>query len=138
MIARSDIARDALIVTCAISAGIHAALAPEHFAEATGAGVGFLVAAVGLAALAVVLTVRPASVAALAASAALLTGLIVAYALAITSGLPVLHPEPEPVDGLALVTKAIEAAGLLAAIHLLWLRRPATVVAFPPPKGTLT
>ena len=138
MIARSDIARDALIVTCAISAGIHAALAPEHFAEATAAGVGFLAAAVGLAALAVVLTLRPASVAALAGSAALLAGLIVAYALAVTSGLPVLHPEPEPVDGLALVTKAIEAAGLLLALHLLRLRRPTTVLAFPPPKGTLT
>ena len=37
------------------------------------------------------------------------------YALAITTGLPVLHPDPEPVDGLALATKAIEAAGLLAA-----------------------
>jgi hypothetical protein len=138
VIARSDIARDALIVTCAISAGIHAALAPEHFAEATAAGAGFLASAVGLAALAVVLTLRPASAAALAGSAALLAGLIVAYALAITSGLPVLHPEPEPVDSLALVTKAIEAVGLLLALHLLRLRRPATVLSFPSPKGTLT
>ncbi|HWJ32691.1 MAG TPA: hypothetical protein VNR59_10160, partial [Gaiellaceae bacterium] len=43
---------DAVIVTCAISAGIHAALAPDHFHEATGAGVGFVVATVLLAALA--------------------------------------------------------------------------------------
>ena len=45
--------RDVVIVACAISAGVHAALAPEHFAEATGAGVGFVVATVLLAALAV-------------------------------------------------------------------------------------
>ena len=47
------------------------------------------------------------------------------YALATTSGLPLLHPDPEPVDSLALVTKAIEVAGLLAAVHLLVRGRPA-------------
>jgi hypothetical protein len=39
------IERDALIVACAISAGIHAALTPAHFAEGTGAGLGFAAAA---------------------------------------------------------------------------------------------
>ena len=39
--------------------------------------------------------------------------------LAITTGLPLLHPEVEPVTGLALATKAIEAAALLAAVRLL-------------------
>ena len=132
------IARDLLIVVCGISAGIHAALAPEHFADGTGAGVGFVAAAVGLAALAVILTLRPPSVATLAASAALLAGLIVSYALAVSSGLPVLHPEPEPVEALALATKAIEAAGLLAAWHLFRLSRSAVVLPFPRPKGILS
>ena len=60
-------------------------------------------------------------------------GLIGSYVLATTTGVPVLHPELEPVDGLALATKAIEAVGLLAAASLLWRPVPATV---PQPKGT--
>ena len=114
--------RDALIVACAISAGIHAALAPGHFAEGPGAGAGFVAAALVLAGLAAVLTWVPESVVALTGALAVLAGLLGSYALAVTSGLPPLHPEPEPVDGLALATKAIEAAGLLLAAHL--LRRP--------------
>jgi hypothetical protein len=55
--------------------------------------------------------------------------------LAITTGLPLLHPDPEPVDGLALATKAIEAVGLLTATRL--LRRPVALTV-PLPKGTPT
>jgi len=44
--------------------------------------------------------------------------LLVGYALAVTSGMPVLMPEPEPIDGLALATKAVELVGLLAALAL--------------------
>ena len=110
---------DALIVTCAISAGIHSALAPDHFREATGAGVGFVVAAALLAALAVQLTLRPDDRRALAAAALVFAGLIVSYALAITTGVPVLHPDVETVDGLALFTKVVEVAGLAASLSLL-------------------
>jgi len=110
---------DALIVTCAISAGIHGALAPDHFRESTGAGTGFVVATVLLAALAFRLTVRSDERLSLIAVALVFVGLIVSYALAITTGVPVLHPEVEPVDGLALFTKAIEAAGLAASLSLL-------------------
>ena len=110
---------DALIVACAISAGIHAALAPAHFAESTGAGVGFAVAALALAGLAVSLTRAPDSRVALAAVLAAFAGLLVSYALAVTAGLPLLHPDPEPVDGLALATKAIEATGLVLTLHIL-------------------
>jgi hypothetical protein len=62
-------------------------------------------------------------------------GLLGSYALATTTGLPVLHPHPEPVDGLALATKAIEALGLLAATSLL---RAPLAVTLPQPKGTPT
>ena len=110
---------DAVIVTCAISAGIHAALAPDHFHEATGAGVGFVVATVLLAALAAQLTIRPGDRPALAAVALVFVGLIVSYALATTTGVPVLHPDVEPVDKLALFTKAIEVAGFAASLSLL-------------------
>ena len=117
--------RDAVIVACAISAGIHGALAPGHFDEGTGAGLGFVAATVALAGLVIWLTLRPDSRPALGAAAATFAGLIVSYALATTTGLPVIHPDPEPVDGLALATKAIEAVGLLAAAGL--LRRPVAV-----------
>lgn len=135
MITLAVLERDAVIVACAISAGIHAALTPDHLAEGTGSGLGFLGAAVLLAALAAELTRRP-SAAVLVGTVAVLAGLIGSYALAITSGLPLLHPEPEPVDGLALFTKAIEAGGLLAAAHLLWRGRPALALTLPRPKGT--
>jgi drug/metabolite transporter (DMT)-like permease len=78
---------DIVILSCAISAGIHAALVPEHFDEGTGPGVGFVLSAVLLVALAVVLT-RRSSPLALAAAAAVFAGLLAAYALAVTTGLP--------------------------------------------------
>ncbi len=130
--------RDVVILACAISAGIHAALVPDHFDEGTGAGVGFLVAAVLLAAAVAVLTLRRAGALAIAGAASLLAGLLLSYALAVSIGLPVVHPVPEPVDGLALATKAIEAAGLLAALQLLRVSRPAMTATLPQPRGTLT
>jgi len=111
----AELRRDALLVTCAVSAGIHGALAPEHFGEGTAAGVGFVAATAALAAIVVALTLRPASVLPLAGAATVLGGLLGAYAVATTTGLPLFHPEPESVDALALGTKAIEAIGLTAA-----------------------
>jgi hypothetical protein len=129
----AELRRDVVILACAVSAGIHGALVPEHFDEGTGAGLGFLTATIALAALVVWLTLRPASAPALAAAAAVFAGLLASYLLATTTGLPLLHPDPEPVDGLALATKAIEAAGLLVASSLVW--RPRAAVSVPQPKG---
>jgi hypothetical protein len=120
----ATIQRDVVIVACAVSAGIHAALTPDHFHEGAGAGGGFLLATIVLAALAVVLTRWP-SEAALAATVLVLTGLIAAYALVVTAGVPLLHPEVEPLNGLAVATKLIEAAGALVALHLLRIPAPA-------------
>lgn len=111
---------DVLVLACAVSAGIHAGLAPAH-------GPPFVVAAALLAAAAVVLGRRPASTAAVAAAALVLAGLLAGYAVAVVAGLPLVHPDPEPVDGLALATKAIEAVGLASALSLL-----------PRPKGRST
>jgi hypothetical protein len=131
----AELKADVVILACAISAGIHGALAPDHFREGAGAGLGFVVSAVALACVAMWLTARPASRLALAGAAVVFVGLLASYALAVSSGLPLLHPEPEPIEGLALATKAIEALGLAAASSLLW--RP--VAAFnPQPKGTLS
>ena len=129
-----ELRRDLVILACAISAGIHGALVSAHFGEGTGAGLGFLGATVALAALVVALTLRPVGAFALAAAATVLVGLLAGYALAVTTGLPVLHPQPEPVEGLGLATKAIEAVGLLAASTLLW--RPPVALTVPQPKGT--
>jgi drug/metabolite transporter (DMT)-like permease len=125
---------DIVILSCAISAGIHGALVREHFQDGAGPGAGFVVATLLLGAAMVALTLRPTSHVAPAAAAMLLVGLIVSYAFAVTTGLPLLHPDVEPVDGLALFTKAVEGAGLAAATSLLW-RRPDGVLT-PQPKGT--
>jgi hypothetical protein len=115
----AELRTDVVILACAVSAGIHGALVRDHFGEGAGMGLSFVLATVLLAVLAVALTRSPASTIALAGAAAVLAGLLVGYALAVTTGLPLLHPEREPVDGLALSTKAIEAVGLLAALHAL-------------------
>jgi hypothetical protein len=132
-----ELRRDIVILACAISAGIHGALVPDHFNESIGAGLGFAAATILLAALAVALTLRSAHALALIGAAAVFAGLLVSYALATTTGLPVLHPDREPVDGLALATKTIETVGLVAALHLL-RRSRSSAAALPQPKGTLT
>jgi hypothetical protein len=115
----ASVRRDVVILACAISAGIHGALVPAHLDESAAAGWAFVVSTAVLALLAIELTRRPAARVPLVLAAATLAGLLAAYALAITTGLPLLHPEPERVDGLAVFTKAIEAAGLVTAWSLL-------------------
>ena len=132
-----NLRHDVVILTCAVSAGIHGALAPAHFSEGIGAGGGFVASTVLLSRLALVLTLRPAGTLALAGAAIVFAGLLGSYALATTTGLPVLHPQPESVDGLALATKAFELVGLVTALQLLW-RRPHWSPSFIQPKGTLT
>jgi hypothetical protein len=130
-----DLRRDLLILACAISAGIHAALVPAHLEEGRGIGAAFVVATVLLAASAAAITARPRSGLAAGAGASVLGGALVLYALAITTGLPVLHPHPEPADALGIATKAIEAVGVVAGSTL--VGRPGVVLTRQP-KGTLT
>jgi hypothetical protein len=136
MTARVPGERDVLVVACAVSAGIHAALTPSHVDEGVGPGLGFLVATVLLAGLAVALT-RAAGRVGLSLSVLVLGGLLATYVLAVTSGAPLLHPEREPVEVLAVLTKVVEAAGLVAALHLLTRGRAAAAIHLPP-KGTTT
>ena len=131
----AELRTDVVILTCAISAGIHGALVPDHFEEGAGAGLGFVVATLLLAVLAVVLTRKPTPVA-LLTTGAVFAGLIASYALVIATGFPVLHPEVEAVDGLALFTKAVEVAGLVLVASA--LRRPSSTPILMQPKGTLT
>ena len=138
MISSAATERDLVIAACAISAGVHAALVPDHFHEGAGAGFGFLAAAVLLAGLVVVLTARPAGTGATAAAGAVFAGLLVSYVLAATTGIPLLHPEPESIDGLALATKAIEVVGLLAALRSIGRGRPAVASSVIQTKGVQT
>jgi CHASE2 domain-containing sensor protein len=115
---RIAVERSVLVAACAVSAGIHGALVRDHLAEGVSLGVGFLIATVLLIGLAGALTNR-ADRQLLLASAAVMAGLIVAYLFAITTGLPLLHPEVETADGLAVFTKSVEALGLVVALDLL-------------------
>jgi hypothetical protein len=115
----AELRTDVVILACATSAGIHGALAPDHFEEGIGAGLGFVGATVLLAGLAIVLTRKPAQLALVATVAVF----------------PVLHPEAEAIDGLALFTKAIEAVGLVLGASLV---RPSLAITLRQPKGTLT
>jgi len=130
----AELRADVGILSLAISAGIHGALAPNHFSDGAGSGSGFVASAAALALIAVWLTVKPLSRLALTAAACAFAGLLASYALAVTSGLPLLQPEPEPIDGLALATKAIETLGLAVASSLLW--RPGRLP--PTPERILT
>ena len=123
MIRGAVLQRDLVIVSCAISAGVHAALAPAHVEEGAGAAAAFAVSAVLLACFSIALT-RRVSAPALAGAAIVLTASLAGYALAVTSGLPIVHPEPESVDVLAVVTKAVELVGLVSALALLRRRFP--------------
>lgn len=110
---------DGVILACAVSAGIHAALVPEHLHEGDAPAAGFAASALVLGAIAVALTRKPQSRTAAVAAAAVFAGLIASYALAVTTGVPLLHPERESLDTLALCTKAIEVLGLVLALALL-------------------
>ena len=110
--------RDLAVIAAAISAGVHAALVPEHLRESVVAGGGFVAATVLLGALVVWLTYRPASVRAAGLLGLVFAGLLVSWGAAVTSGVPVLMPDPEAIDGVAVATKLVEAAGLLLAFGL--------------------
>ena len=120
----AELKSDVVILACAISAGIHGALVPGHFDEGTGAGLGFVAATV--------VARRARRLADPAARRARIGarrcgGHVRRPARQLRAGdhdrRARLHPDPEPVDGLALATKAIEAVGLLAATSLLWRPR---------------
>ena len=137
MTGRLWLERDLVIVACAASAGIHGALVPQHLDENAAAGLGFAAATAILVVLAVWLTLGTGTVE-LVATAAVLSGLLASYGLAITIGVPLLHPEPEAIDALALATKAVELAGLVMAAHLLLRGRRRVALSIPRPKGTTT
>jgi hypothetical protein len=106
---------------CAASAGAHAALVPEHLREAPAMGIAFVLAVVLLGTVGTALVLRPDDPRTASLAALLLAGLIAAWAASRTTGIPLLQTHREPVDGVGLVTKLVEALGLACA---LWIRQP--------------
>jgi hypothetical protein len=117
--------RNLLLVAVAISAGVHAGLAPSHLREEPLLGIGFVAATLLLAVTAVGLARRSDSRRPTVAGAAVLAALIAGYAATRTVGLPGL--ERESWDSLGLATNAVEILGVAAAIHL--IRNPRREIA---------
>ena len=107
---------DLVLAACAISAGAHAALVPSHMEHDPQLGLAFVVAAGVLLTLGAAVVLSPDPARAARAAALVFAALIASYAAATTVGLPLLSVQPEPVDGVALVTKLVETVGLVFAL----------------------
>ena len=107
-----------LLVAGTVGAGVHAGLAPEHLHEWPALGGAFIAAAAALSIAVAALAARPAGPWPPRVLALLLGGLIVAYTATRLVALPPLDPTREPLDALGVATSAIEATGLLLALHL--------------------
>jgi hypothetical protein len=107
-----------VLAACAVSAGVHAGLVPEHLREAPQVGVAFVVAAGLLLTTATALAIRPESLGAARGAALLLGGLVAFYAASRTTGIPLLEPHAEPLDAVGASTKLVEALGLVFALRL--------------------
>jgi hypothetical protein len=114
----ANVASAVVVAACAASAGAHAALVPAHLGHEPALGLAFVAAAVVTLAVSAVLTFRPDSAAAGHLAALVLAALIAAYAVSVTTGIPALADEPEPVDLVGLATKAVEALGLVFALQI--------------------
>ena len=106
----------ALAVT--FSAGIHAALAPEHLKEMPPLGYAFIVAAAIGAVLAWALVSRPNDRRISLLAGIFCLGQIVTWVLFVTTSVPGFSGTPEPVESIALVSKAAELLGIVIALQL--------------------
>ena len=107
-----------LAVAVAFSAGIHAALVPEHMKEMPQLGELFVAAAAigGFLAIALVLCPDDRRISFVAGLFCL--GQIAAWALFVSVPVPGFPGTPEPIGAIALVSKAIEAAAVALAFSL--------------------
>jgi hypothetical protein len=112
-----------LIGAGAVGAGVHAAIAPEHLREWAPLGASFVAVAVLLAVAVAALAFRPGDRRPVAALGALLATVAGGYVVTRLVAIPPLDPEREPFDTLGICTSAIEAFGLVIAVHI---HRPRT------------
>ena len=108
-----------LVFTCAASAGAHAGLVPAHLNAEPRLGTAFLIVVVLLVAAAISVAARPGDRRITSAAGVLLAGLILAYVVSRTIGIPVVDPEPEAVDAVGIATNVVEALGVVVALGLI-------------------
>ena len=111
----------ALAVT--FSAGIHAALVPEHLKEMPPLGYAFIAAAVVGAALAWALVSRPTDPRLPLLAGLFCLGQIATWVLFVTVPVPGFSGTPEPIETIALVSKVAELFGILLVLPLALPRR---------------
>ena len=107
-----------LALAVAFSAGIHAALVPEHLEEMPRLGGLFVAAAAIGGFLAIALVSRPDDRRISFVAGLFCLGQIAAWALFVSVPVPGFPGTPEPIEPIALVSKAIEAAAVALALSL--------------------
>lgn len=119
LVASAGLVRLLVASTCAASAGVHAALTADHLRESVVLGVAFALSAGALTAAALAVRDPRFDRWAPLAGGCVLALTAVAYALSRTTGIPLLVPDPEPVDPLGMTTFAAELCAALAATSLI-------------------
>lgn len=108
-----------LAMAVMFSAGIHAALVPEHLEEMPPLGYLFIVAAAIGAAIACGLVTRRDDVRIQLLAVLFLAGQVLAWVLFVTVHVPGFSGTPEGIETIALVSKAVELIGISIGAPLL-------------------
>lgn len=113
-----------VVLVCTASAGVHAALVPEHLRESRALGLAFALCA-GFLALAALVLRQSRHDSWAPRTAGILLGLTaLTYAMSRTTGIPWLIPDPEQLDVLGLATSAAEVLAALSATLLITRKEP--------------
>src|SRR5436309_11698471 len=88
-------AADVVLFMCAASAGIHAGIVPEHLREEPPLGVAFVITVALMLGLGAAIAFRPLSRRLASVASLVFGGLIAAYVVSRTTGIPFLSPDRE-------------------------------------------
>ncbi|MDR0342886.1 MAG: hypothetical protein LBI49_07135 [Nocardiopsaceae bacterium] len=107
-----------LALVVAVSVGIHVGLAPEHLQEMPRLGESFILASAVGGVIAIALLARPGDRRIAAAAGIFCLGEIVAWLLFVMIPVPFFPGTPEQVETIAVISKAVEAVGVVLAVGL--------------------